>query len=568
MKGADRMARKIKWSLLSIALLLLVVTGYYTYAFVNFSNNIQSKPEGSKFFSNISTQSISKTGETYNPPKWEGKQRVNVLLLGGDSRGMKKNEVPRSDTLIVASIDPTTKKAYLFSILRDTYVKIPGSGEDRINAALALGGPNLAMKTVGDLLGIPVQYYVYTDFKGFIALVDAIDGIDINVEKDMKYSDAEDGHEYDINLKKGMQHLDGKMALQYVRFRHDALSDFARTERQRNFMQAVAQKMQSTSSILKLPRILSSVDPYIETNLSTTDMLKLGSLGYEAKTEGMVSQQIPPAELLIEKRVGGAEVLSVNREKLQAYIQALFDGTDPEDAVKKAPVVKETLKNSGPVPIKTSAGIKSEDSAASTAPAAGIKGSGTSPFPAAGVKAGEVNASPATGVKPGGTGTAPATGTKTGKPDPAPTAGGSNPGNTDTAPAAGAKPGGTSTDSAATGKPGGTTTTPADNGKAGNGGTTPVTDGKNNGSGTAPGNGTKPAGTSTAPVAGTKQSGSTTSPGTGTKATGTGSGTAPSPEVKPGGSSASTSPAADVKSSGTSSSSASGVNSGKLPAAD
>ncbi|MFE5324261.1 LCP family protein [Paenibacillus sp. NPDC056579] len=338
------MVRKIKWIFLTALFLLLVAVGYYTYAFLHFANNIQAKPDNTKLFSGITAQNTTKVSETYTPPKWEGKQRVNVLLLGGDSRGLKKNEIPRSDTLMVASIDPITKKAYLFSILRDTYVKIPGYGDDRINSALALGGPNLAMRTVGDLLGIPIQYYVYTDFKGFIALVDAIDGIDIEVEKDMKYSDSEDGHEYDINLKKGMQHLNGKTALQYVRFRHDALSDFARTERQRKFIQAVAEKMQSTSSLIKLPRILNSVDPYIETNLTTTDMLKLGSLGYEAKASGMVSEQIPPSELLIEKRVGGADVLSVNRDKLQSYIKALFEDRDPSLSPNQVPATKDNGK--------------------------------------------------------------------------------------------------------------------------------------------------------------------------------------------------------------------------------
>ncbi len=126
---------------------------------------------------------------------------MNVLILGGDSRGLKKNEIPRSDSMMVASIDPVTKKAYLFSILRDTYVKVPGHGNDRINTAVATGGPNLAMKTVSDLLGIPIQYYVYTDFQGFIALVDAIGGIELEVEKDMKYRDSEEP-EFDINLKK------------------------------------------------------------------------------------------------------------------------------------------------------------------------------------------------------------------------------------------------------------------------------------------------------------------------------------------------------------------------------
>lgn len=321
------MRKAFKWTFLALSALIVCFIGYYAYSFYSFARNIQKSPEDSPF-KNVQTQplSVKKGKEDLTPPKWEGKDRVNILLMGGDSRGLKENEIPRSDTIMVASIDPVTKKAHLFSILRDTYVKIPDYGQDRINAALAVGGPNLAMKTVSNLLGIPIQYYVYTDFKGFIALVDAVGGVEIDVEKNMKYSDSEDGHEYDINLKKGLQRLDGKTALQYVRFRHDALSDFARTERQRKFMQAIAKEMQSTSSILKLPRILQSIDPYIETNMTVSEMVKLGALGFEIRTDEVASQQIPPAELLEEKTVGGAEVIGVNPDKLKAFVNNLLNG--------------------------------------------------------------------------------------------------------------------------------------------------------------------------------------------------------------------------------------------------
>jgi LCP family protein required for cell wall assembly len=248
------------------------------------------------------------------------------MLLGADSRGTAKNDTPRSDTIMIASVDPVTKKAALFSILRDTYVKIPGHGQDRINTAFSLGGPNLAMKTAGDLLGLPIQYYVYTDFQGFMALVDAIGGIELDVEKDMKYRDSEEP-EFDINLKKGLQHMDGKTALQYVRFRHDALSDYARTERQRKFMTAVAEEMQTTSSILRLPSILNKIDPYITTNMSISDMIKLASLGFEVKANGVTGVQVPPSNLLDEENIGGASVLTVNPAKLQKYVKEQLGAT-------------------------------------------------------------------------------------------------------------------------------------------------------------------------------------------------------------------------------------------------
>jgi len=148
----------------------------------------------------------------------------------------------------------------------------------------------------------------------------------------MKWSDSEDDHVYDINLKKGWQHLDGKTALQYVRFRHDALSDFTRTERQRNFLKAVAQKLQSTTSLVKLPHILSEIDPYIQTNLTITEMLKLGSLGFDVKAQGVEGIQLPPSNLLEEERAGGASVLGANPAKVQQFVEDTLNGTSSDSA--------------------------------------------------------------------------------------------------------------------------------------------------------------------------------------------------------------------------------------------
>jgi LCP family protein required for cell wall assembly len=309
--------KKWKWIIITIIIVLLATIGYYVYSLYAFANHISKKSLESPHF----PISVSKQNP---PPKWEGKERVNILLLGGDSRGLKKNEIPRSDSMTLLSIDPLTKKGAMMSIMRDTWVKIAGQGDNRINAAIAFGGPNLAMKTVSDLIGMPVQYYVYTDFQGFIALVDAIDGITIDVEKDMKWTDSEDDHVYDINLKKGEQHVDGKTALQYVRFRHDAMSDFARSDRQRKFMKAVGAKMQSTTSILRLPSILSKIDPYIETNMQVGDMINLATLAWDIRTDTLISQQLPPNELLQERNIGGAEVIIADKAQLQRYVKALL----------------------------------------------------------------------------------------------------------------------------------------------------------------------------------------------------------------------------------------------------
>lgn len=316
-----RTKRAIIWSVVGVLIAIAAIVAYYFIAIYNQVDNFQKKGEESPFY-NVKPNETKKA----EPPKWEGTERVNILLMGVDARGLKKGEIPRSDTMLVASIDPVSKKGYLFSIMRDTYTEISEHGKNRINTAIT-HGPNTAMQTVSDLLGIPIQYYVYTDFQGFIALVDAVGGVDFYVEKDMKYTSKADNHEYDIDLKKGQQHLDGDTALQYVRFRHDAMSDFTRTERQRNFLKAVANKMKSTTNLMNLPSILEKVNPYIDTNLSVNDMWKLATVAYDSQV--IASEQIPPMKLLVEKTVGGSSVLGVrSEEELKAYVQEVLNKTN------------------------------------------------------------------------------------------------------------------------------------------------------------------------------------------------------------------------------------------------
>ncbi|WDH83126.1 MULTISPECIES: LCP family protein [Paenibacillus] len=322
------MTRRTKRFTLTIILCIVVgaiaLGGVYVSSIVKELQGLQKEGESSPFH-NI--EHIDQE-QTIEPPVWEGDEIVNILIMGVDARGMKEGEIPRSDAMLVASLDPEAKKISLFSLMRDTYVEIPGYNNNRINTAIT-HGPNVAMQAASDLLGIPVQYYVYTDFQGFIKLVDALGGVDFEVEKDLYYVSKADNHQYDIDLKQGMQHLDGEKALMYVRFRHDAMSDFARTERQRELLKAIADKMLTSSSIAKLPSILNEINPYIDTNLSLNDIWKLASLGYQSTLHG--SEQIPPMSLLKEERIGGAAVLTVrDEEELQSYVQDVLKPADAQ----------------------------------------------------------------------------------------------------------------------------------------------------------------------------------------------------------------------------------------------
>ncbi|MBO7746707.1 LCP family protein [Paenibacillus sp. MWE-103] len=306
-----------KWALFGVSLVILAVVGYFVYQAYGVYNGLDSlsKPTTDPKFTNYEVTTAEK------PPEWEGKERVNILIMGGDNRGLQENEKARSDSMMVVSLDPVKKDIHLFSVLRDTYVDIQDHGSDRINTAFAVGGPDLAMQTIGDVLGLDIQYYVYTDFEGFKSVIDAIGGIqNFDVEKDMNYVDNADGNRYDIHLKKGVQDLDGTKALQYVRFRHDALSDFTRTERQRKLLGAVADKMKSGWSLLKMKDIVDSVQGYIKTNIGVDDMIKLGQLGVSSHIAGQA--QVPPMDLISGEKVGGASVLAISDEdKVLQFVQ-------------------------------------------------------------------------------------------------------------------------------------------------------------------------------------------------------------------------------------------------------
>lgn len=216
--------------------------------------------------------------------------KKNIVVLGVDER-KEDNDVGRSDTLFVVMFDTSKKNISLLSVPRDTRVKIKGHGWDKINHAYAYGGRELTQRTVEEFLGLRIDNYVMVDFAGFKGLVDAIGGVDVNVEKDMYYHDTWDG--FTIDLKKGLQHMDGKTAIQYVRYR-DEEGDIGRIKRQQNFLMAVNQKISSANMLLSVPGLTKQLASMIKTNLPLTDIADIGrALHSMVKNEGLVMATVP-----------------------------------------------------------------------------------------------------------------------------------------------------------------------------------------------------------------------------------------------------------------------------------
>ena len=216
--------------------------------------------------------------------------KKNIVVLGVDERD---DDVGRSDTLFVVMFDSKTKAASLLSVPRDTRVRIEGHGWDKINHAYAYGGHKLTQKTVEELLGIKINNYVMVDFKGFEGLVDAIGGIDIDVEKDMYYHDTWDG--FTVDLKKGRQHLDGKTAIQYVRFR-DEEGDIGRIRRQQHFLMAVYDKITSADMLLHIPGLAKQLTSMVKTDMPLSDMIDIGKALHSMVKEKGLSMAMVPGE--------------------------------------------------------------------------------------------------------------------------------------------------------------------------------------------------------------------------------------------------------------------------------
>ncbi len=189
---------------------------------------------------------------------------TNILLLGVDQRA---DEPSRADTIIIVSINHLTEELALISIPRDSRVAIPGHGLDKINHAMQFGGVALLKTTIEQLLEVPIHHYLYTKLIGFEQMIDAIGGIDLVAEREIIGADGRP------IVEKGHQHLNGKQALTYVRFRSDAEGDFGRMRRQQQVVKAIIQRIGQVESIARFPFLLEQLGRHLRTDMSAATLL-------------------------------------------------------------------------------------------------------------------------------------------------------------------------------------------------------------------------------------------------------------------------------------------------------
>lgn len=247
---------------------------------------------------------------------------VHVLILGIDERQNEQGPF-RSDTMILAGFQPRETRVALLSIPRDLWVTIPDIGENRINTANFYGGPPLAKQTVAQTFGLPVHYYALLNFDGFVRLIDALGGIDVEVAQtlhDENYPTPDYGVKT-IHIEAGQHHFDGAEALIYARSRYST-NDFDRARRQQEIIAAIRRRLLQPGAWLRLPAVVATLPGAVETDMPPGEWLALAVITLRAGE--LERAAIGPNEVTPFMTEGGGQVLLPRWEVINPILARLF----------------------------------------------------------------------------------------------------------------------------------------------------------------------------------------------------------------------------------------------------
>jgi LCP family protein required for cell wall assembly len=275
---------------------------------------------------------------TVTPLPWNGSERITILVLGLDYRDwVAGSGAPRSDSMMLVTLDPITMRAGMLSIPRDLWVDIPGFTHNRINAAYAFGegyrvpggGPALAMQTVESVVGVPINYYMVIDFATFEQMIDEIGGIDVLVTQRVKISPIGRLSHW---LEAKAYHLDGPDALAYARVRKGAGDDFGRAQRQQQVALAILDRVVGfdmlPTLVKKAPTLYQELSSGIRTNLSLEDMIALSWLAIRVNKDDIVNGVIAPPKMVgFYTRPDGASVLRPIPDQIRVLRDMIFTDT-------------------------------------------------------------------------------------------------------------------------------------------------------------------------------------------------------------------------------------------------
>lgn len=274
----------------------------------------------------IFTSFVLETREVYSFDKGKDKNNKvdNILLIGEDDKG--ETGVARSDTMIILTINKSSKSIKLTSLTRDTLVMIPNKGYEKLNHAYAYGGPKLLLKTINDNFDIDIKDYAVVDFKSFIEIVDILDGVDISIdEREINHLNKviETCYRLDSAKKGNIEYisttgehtLNGYQALAYARIRKiDTI--YNRDQRQREILSSIAHKLSNTS-IKTYPAIAKSLIKHVKVNISIDKIMKLAYIAHDFAGYDIEQMEFPKKEYRSEGKIkeNGMFVIKWDKQK-------------------------------------------------------------------------------------------------------------------------------------------------------------------------------------------------------------------------------------------------------------
>ena len=245
---------------------------------------------------------------------------IVFLLMGVDTKDIKKSKGTRTDTLMLFKVNFETGKIDILSLPRDSRVLVRGK-EDKLNHAHAYGGPSLTIRTVEDFLGIDLNYYVKVDYNVVKSIVDVIDGIEIDVPQRMRHNDPTADPPLHINLQPGLQTLYGEEAHDFLRFRSYPDGDLGRIKAQQYFMKELIKQTLQLKNIVKLPGLVETYFDYVETNIPLKMVLKGVGAAKNLDSDNMTTTTITG----INKRISGLDYLIYDREATETIVKEMFE---------------------------------------------------------------------------------------------------------------------------------------------------------------------------------------------------------------------------------------------------
>ena len=277
-------------------------------------------------------------------PAWDGGSRVTFLFIGLDERDWEAGAgAPRSDTMMLFTIDPVSKTAGMLSVPRDLWVNIPGFGYSKINTAytygeankLPGGGPGLAIKTVEHFIGVPIQYYAQVDFKAFEEAIDAMDGLYLCPGERITIDPI--GPKPPVKMGPECRRYWGYEVLGYARNRKTAGGDIDRATRQQKVVLALVDQIFSPGNFPEMASkagdVYAEVQSGLRTNLSFEDALKLGALLSQIPVEdikhGVIDYSMAPLDSVIVSDGKKASILKPYPDRIRLLRDEIFSAEGP-----------------------------------------------------------------------------------------------------------------------------------------------------------------------------------------------------------------------------------------------